>query len=271
MPNWVTNKLTIEGPKSAEVMKSLLTKNEEDEYQFDFNKITPMPEELNIISGSLTEKAIEIYLSTINPDMQDGKNENSECFIKQKDLANKSKFFREYRDDLTKNEIEEIVENFSNEETLNSFDALFNYGKKAILNLEKYGAKDWYSWSIEHWGTKWNACHNIYDIENSPSEIMFDTAWSNVADLIAKLSTMHPENQFQIEFAEEWVGNQCGNLTFKNGEQINGEFFENGSKQAFEQAFKLWGEDLAELYVFDEKKQNYINKNERKSLTEEEM
>ena len=69
MPNWVTAKLTIEGTNSNEVMKQLLTKNEDD-WMFDFNKIVSMPKDLEIIKGSITDECIDIYLTYLNPEMK---------------------------------------------------------------------------------------------------------------------------------------------------------------------------------------------------------
>lgn len=53
MPNWVANHLTIQGEGSVDVMRSLLKENKEaeDGFDFDFNKIKPMPESLNIEAG----------------------------------------------------------------------------------------------------------------------------------------------------------------------------------------------------------------------------
>lgn len=273
MPNWVTNKLTITGPNSAEVMKSLVTLNEEKEYQFDFNKITPMPEELNIISGSVTQRAIDIYLSFLNPDNKNIGVENSdyELFNKQKQLLKTGSRFGNHRDNLTLEQINETLNNLSNEEGIKTLDEFIEYGKKALLNIEKFGFQDWYSWSIENWGTKWNACHNIYDVENTPSEIVFDTAWGNVSDLILKLSTMFPENEFEYEFAEEWIGSQVGSMSFKNGELLHGAFFEDGSKEAFEKAFQIHGDGLAEYYEFDKTKNTYVYKEPHDNENEDEM
>lgn len=58
--------------------------------------------------------------------------------------------------------------------------------------LAEYGAVDWYSWSVEHYGTKWGAYSHsyfnhrtfIYDFGDSKGEvygrvdIVFQTAWS---------------------------------------------------------------------------------------------
>tara|TARA_R100001530_G_C4306335_1_gene151775 strand:- start:75 stop:503 length:429 start_codon:yes stop_codon:yes gene_type:complete len=43
----------------------------------------------------------------------------------------------------------------------------------------KYGKNNWYHWSIENWGTKWNSCSTMVE-RLSPTEVFyqFDTAWS---------------------------------------------------------------------------------------------
>ena len=57
MPNWVTSKLKIEGPNSSRYYEEFISFNDAKEVYFDFNKITPMPDELNIVSGSLTDRS----------------------------------------------------------------------------------------------------------------------------------------------------------------------------------------------------------------------
>lgn len=50
----------------------------------------------------------------------------------------------------------------------------------AYINRGDLSAEDcmlgWYDWSIEHWGTKWDACEPYVDTANSA--VYFDTAWS---------------------------------------------------------------------------------------------
>lgn len=273
MPNWVTSKLTITGPNAKEVMKSLVTKNEENEDQFDFNKIVPMPKDLEIVSGSLTDRAIEVYLTSINPAVKflNHTNKNADVFNKHLALANSSKLFQKYNGNLSKDIVDKIIENYINQEDIKTLEDLIAYGQKAIENIEKYDAMDWYQWSIRNWGTKWNACHNIYNEQNTPTEIRFDTAWGNVAGLMALLSKKFPENEFEYVFSEEQIGIQTGNLTFKNGEIIDGTFYDDLSKQAYEIAFELWGDDLKDYYTYDEEKQTYVHKDEEENSDEEEM
>ena len=55
MPNYVKNILTLEGP-AQEIMDFLHTVlvDKNNEKIFDFNKVIPMPEDLNIQAGTET-------------------------------------------------------------------------------------------------------------------------------------------------------------------------------------------------------------------------
>lgn len=82
---------------------------------------------------------------------------------------------------------------------------------------------DWYTWKIEHWGTKWNAQPSSGDIivvERIPigAEIWFDTAWDPPVPVLLELSKKFPELEFQLYFTEEWM--REGLAQFKNGETL---------------------------------------------------
>ena len=73
MPNWVDNNVCIEGnKKDILAIKKLLhteTANGKGMYdnEFDFNKIIPMPEELWLECGSITNDAINAAKTKILP------------------------------------------------------------------------------------------------------------------------------------------------------------------------------------------------------------
>lgn len=52
---------------AVEVLRSLLVKSEDNDcgYELDFNKIIPMPEELNIESGSVTRDCAKLYVNAM--------------------------------------------------------------------------------------------------------------------------------------------------------------------------------------------------------------
>lgn len=67
MPNWVQNRLTVKGKDADKILKQYLIedKSEMSGYSFDFNKIKKMPESLKIVSGSITDNCLKVYLSSI--------------------------------------------------------------------------------------------------------------------------------------------------------------------------------------------------------------
>lgn len=68
-------------------------------------------------------------------------------------------------------------------------------------NLKEYGYKDWYDWSVENWGTKWNADQG----GASETGMCFCTAWSPCIPIVCKLAELTGET-FILEYMEEGEG-----------------------------------------------------------------
>lgn len=220
MPNHVKNILTFSGDeKRIEILRSTIKGKFEDgtDSQIDFNNIIPRPESLNITSGSSTDYGIAIILfrEENNPQLLLPVLEypwaKADGLITPEALAN------------------HLVEKGM---------ANLKEGRIAYENEKKYGYKDWYSWSCANWGTKWNA----YSQENlEPYKISFDTAWSSPFPVIEKLSKMFPEIEITLEFADEDFGQNCGQVTFLNGNPIKENFPEGGSMEAILLAGEIQG------------------------------
>ena len=74
-------------------------------------------------------------------------------------------------------------------------------------NVSKYGHGDWYSWSINKWGTKWNACDTyINNTRDDYFDFSFNTAWSPPIPLLKALSEKYPLLRFDTEYEEEGMG-----------------------------------------------------------------
>ncbi len=65
------------------------------------------------------------------------------------------------------------------------------------------------------WGTKWNACRPKHDLEAGTAE--FETAWSFPEPILMKLSQRFPDTPIHVQYADEDIGSNCGELNFLGG------------------------------------------------------
>lgn len=256
IPNWVTNRLIIEGPNAEEIINKHITEDEEGKQCFDFNLIHKMPAELDIEKSSKSMNGIKLYIAKINPSINSVGNKEDKMDI--------NLFYDRIVKVFKEVEINKIPSMLLRDEEVLSlqlhykddFNADVNLGEQAFTNLEKYGCTDWYDWRIENWGTKWNACSTFLCEDNKT--IYFDTAWSPSVPVIEKFSKMYPELKITHEYAEEQIAFFCGKHCYSNGEIVYRDDYEEYSKEAFELYFDLWG--CEDEFVFDPKKNTYVSR-----------
>lgn len=227
MPNWVENKLSYNG--NEEEIKEMLEKIRYDNATIgtiDFNKIIPMPKSLDIECGSRTDKCIEMVKNYL---------ENLPAELKGKEGT-----YEEVLEDLHNHSAD-----ISNEEEKKIWDV----GVTAVDNLYKYNAPTWYEWCNDNWNTKWNACGYDENTDYSDSDfIWFQTAWSAPVPVIQKLSEMYPNIELSLQFADEDLGQNCGEMKFKGGNIIE-EYIPETRKEAIEFAAKVWEYDLSDFQL----------------------
>lgn len=227
MPNWVENRLSYNGNETE--IKEMLEKIRYDNATIgtiDFNKIIPMPKSLDIECGSRTDKGIEMVKNYL---------ENLPAELKGKEGT-----------------YEEILEDLHNHSADISDDEekkIWDVGVTAVDNLYKYNAPTWYEWCNDNWNTKWSACGYDENTDYSDSDfIWFQTAWSAPIPVIKKLSEMYPNIELTLEFADEDLGQNCGEMKFKGGDIIE-EYIPHTGKEAMEFAAKVWDYDLADFQL----------------------
>ena len=120
-------------------------------------------------------------------------------------------------------------------------------GNLGAKEMKEYpGTKNWYGWSVENWGTKWNA----YDFENLPKikdGIVFNTAWSSVPAIVQKISERFPDVGIEYAWADEDFGSNTGLLEFKDGAVQRMYIPEDRTNEAFRFAAAVQGADLNEF------------------------
>lgn len=256
MPNHVSNFVSFKDTP-IELQKKIIKENFNKQNEFDFNKIIPMPKELDIEESSDTEMGMVIV-----------SNDLKHCSY------------------LT---IEELKNRFE-QRTKEQQEKILSLGKQALSNIEKYGCKSWYDFACDKWGTKWNAYSSyIENVSNNNFEeslmnlrnditFSFQTAWSTPLPIFEALSKKYPEATFYIEYADEDMGNNCGYFEIKNGEALDYNNDKTDSSENWNEfAFHLlYGEDAdREEHGFDsnyeyseEVIENYYKKQEIKNKLE---
>lgn len=88
-------------------------------------------------------------------------------------------------------------------------------GRLGPEEFKLYGKNNWFDWSNEFWGTKWNAL----DARLEGTEYYFDTAWSPCSPVIKVLAKHFPEATMRYTYYESGCC-FCGVEEYKNGELV---------------------------------------------------
>ena len=263
MPNYVTNIITFAASdkQMAEILNAV--RRDGDEYgSFDFNKLIPMPESLDVTDGSITFEAISAFLSHRKEELvqhsdRPGLFEDVKRYLDAAARIMAYSFLFEKPAPMSEKEIE--VAATKNDMSVPDF---LELGKKYLDNQLQYGAPTWHRWRIENWGTKWNTAEGRVLSDEDNKTVSFDTAWSAPVPIMEALSKKFPTIQIFHRWADEDIGNNVGSQSYLNGDTFDWDIPEPGSAAAYEMAFEVFDlgpEDFrlkydvkSGTYVYDE-------------------
>lgn len=232
MPNHLRNLVRFiceDNDRINQIYEYIKTDDEAPGYRtIDFNKIIPMPEDLNLETSSNTQKALRLYLTKISPDVKYYGNENEKISKKMCDsikaLAKKRLIWGKEELIFKEDDISKIRDTEQEEK-------LLSVGKDAFNNLVLYGHVTWYTWRVDNWNTKWNA-YNFTECEDKTIE--FTTAWEPPIPVIQELSKKFPDVTFVHDFTDECLGYNTGHMVYKDGNVRMDENCEDFSKRAID-------------------------------------
>jgi hypothetical protein len=190
--NWVKNRITLHDAEQEEIDKVFDFLKSED-CGVDFNNIIPMPAELvDTEAGSETNTSWEYYQAKEFGDYTEIDKHFAYPWITAAGIETRDAlldFFLELKPDI------------------------YEYGRYLHELDEIYGYHDWYGWSCDHWGVKYNA----RDARRSGNIIVFETAERGVPRLMLMVSEKFPEVTMDYEFADEYFGYHVARYTFIAG------------------------------------------------------
>lgn len=197
MPNWITNK--IKAP--SHVIRSMLN----DKGNIDFNLVTAFDGEfpwdgVRCDAETLAETVVRKPLSD-NPLLQG---------------------------------LQAFNRNDTNIKKLS--DESFEQFIQMLRNFRKCGFLHTMDFARDAWGTKWNACEPVANVEAGTAS--FETAWSCPRPVLEALSKKFPDDAIEVQFADEDIGSNCGMFTLKSGQYITSDIAPAWNDQTEEQKAK---------------------------------
>lgn len=233
MPNHITNEIAF-GTDSASLaafQRMLAEVRAEDGPlgSIDFNKLIPMPEELNIESGSRTEKGLRLYMAFVK---------ESEALAYQGLVSPP-----EVHDAAVQAHLEKYTKLEQDDPET------WTLGKRAAENILKHGAPTWYEWANKNWGTKWNA-YRCQPLGPGAHTMRFLTAWSGVPKILEALSRKYPDQRITYRWADEDIGYNVGEMVFEKGQVVEQDIPPGGSREAYEMAAEISGASLEDYGLY---------------------
>lgn len=229
MPNHITNQITFGSDSAALTAFQRMLHDMRMEGQplgsFDFNKLLPMPGELNIECGSRTDAGLKLYTG----------------FIRESAIVAEATMFA--AEDERTAAVAKLLAKWDAIEK-NDPDT-WALGEKAFRNIQKYGHPTWYEWCNQNWGSKWNA-YQPRPLREDDHTMVFYTAWASVPKIISLLSRKYPEQTITYRWADEDIGHNVGEFTIKDGEVIDINVPEGGSREAYEMAAEIMDISLSD-------------------------
>jgi hypothetical protein len=179
MPNWTVNRITFKGnpERISELKNHILSIDNDGDLQFDFNRVIPMPEELN---------------GTHAPSLFYDKNPSP--------LVGQLHPERKLPQDMTD---EELLS--KNPHSFKTLEEVREGRLKSQQLIEKYGFDNWYDWCIENWSVKWNACETHVYNNDEPNifTFRFETPWNEPQNVFSKLHDQYSDLEIEICFTHE--------------------------------------------------------------------
>lgn len=233
MPNYCQSKLLVIGDKDIiKQMEEERFSRREHLWMLDFDKVLPMPKSLHIEAGCMTSFTQKLLYPT----------QGQEPLQLNEVIATLS-----FRKDV-------LPDDAAQPQSLKDVIGLLKQtpqGRHILLeghlrqrNLKQYGCTDWYEWSIDNWGTKWNCTDFSKEQHDSEKSALYfmETAWSPPLPVIDELACLYPKLRFEMSFLELGA-DFAGESYWQNGFQ---EFF-NLDCDAQQMAIDVFGYDKSDF------------------------
>lgn len=172
MANYVKNILTYDADTPLAKIQEIQRFMQSPECAFDFNRLIPMPVELDVEDGpDMAYGMAVLKVETPGYEPDDYERRQADLYIKS------------LKPTLSKEHHKKVMK----------------LGKQGLENIKKYGYPTWYEWRKANWGTKVNPS----SVETTDGGITFWTCNSAPIPIILALAAKFRGVAFSVMYADE--------------------------------------------------------------------
>lgn len=212
----------------------------------DFNKLIPMPQELDMRAGFVTNLGLKQYIT----------------FMAESAITAQATLFMP---DAERTAV--VGAHLAKWGAVELKDPeAWALGKKAFQNLKKYGCPTWVEWSKLNWGTRDNAFH-CTALDGASDTMAFQTTDTAVPKIAAALSEKFPSQNIIYHWADEKTMQHLGRMVFQGGKAIEVEISDEPAALAQAMSAGIWrfqaGMERSVRHTQDGQKKNRHRRPER--------
>ena len=214
MPNWCENTLEVKGPVRALRAFVEAARSPDDTWPISFSSLYPCPPSLSAVGSGSGDEVYDLYFGDVKKAMR--YMSSAPAAVRESREA----AIAWYEENMARGAV-------SPRQVAEAYKA----------NVDQYGHKNWYEWSVANWGTKWDLSEpqvtdnphlsDLIELATASDEepvtsisYAFATAWSPPVAGFAKISLDYPALTFTLDYEEEGMS-FAGTDTIKNGEVVH--------------------------------------------------
>lgn len=131
--------------------------------------------------------------------------------------------------------------------------------------VEKYGASDWYSWSLDNWGCKWNCDAQDWSRDGDSILFWFDSPWGPPTELYSFIfndtdfdveAGYHEEGMSFVGRYEDGIDESYEYSDLESLDNIPNDIVDNWNLNEIVADRAEWEKEDEEEELFDENKEN---------------
>jgi hypothetical protein len=242
MPNKVVNLIVFPDQTTAKEILTKFQKDGEEYGSLDFNKILPVPCEFSEENEEISQTAVNVFLTAVNPDTEDIGIEkfDQEAYDMMHSIIQKKRGTVPVIDSIPYESMQDISQKYFSdfEKGKGRYgDDIITYGKIIAKSIVESGISNHIEWKFHRWGTAHNSTRHASMENDSCIAIVETERFSPIGIFIELSKRCHSEKLFVFSYSDN-KPDEITKYIFENGKLVATETGESAEESFAENCEK---------------------------------